>query len=368
MNTLLLAPEIFRNDGGIARILRLYLQALCETAAPGDMVDCLVLNDTPEVDHRLGFHTSPAFRSYIGCNRSRARFVRQALQLSSAADRIVCGHVRQLVLPWLSSRLGRPRPYHLIAHGIDVWRPFSLLESLSLRGATRILCVSEFTRCQLLRFAPQLDPGRLAVLPNALDPRLGEASPGSENPACPTAPSAGRPGGPTILAVSRLTSSDAYKGIDTLIEALPGVRAELPGARLRIVGDGDDRARLEQLALCNGLGAAVSFAGRVDDEALSLEYRACDVFALPSRREGFGIVFLEAMTHGKACVGARAGGIPEVVDEAVGALSDYGDIAGLSAALLDLLLHPRDPQVIRRHADRYSYDVFRHRVAEAIAE
>lgn len=359
MKSVLLAPGMFFAEGGIERIMRVYLRALAENRAEGESIGCVALNDSPRLDARLADYTGGAAVDFKGCGRSRAAFVRHAVGMASGARRIICGHIHQLPVAWLATRMHRSVPYYLVAHGIEVWRQFSALERIALRGAHRILCVSEYTRRQMLRFCPGLDPARLILLPNTLDPRLQHRGAVSAS-----APVAGA--GPMVLSVARLSPDDAYKGIDTLIEAMPLVRREFPAARLRIVGGGGDLPRLQSVARSHGVVEAVEFSGLISDEELLAAYAKCDVFALPSRKEGFGLVYLEAMTHGKPCVGARARAIPEVVDESVGALADYGDIPGLAAALVDVLRHPRNTATIRQRAEYFDFPHFRQRLADAL--
>lgn len=359
MKVLLLSPELFLAEGGIARIMRLYLKALCEIAGPTGRVDSLVLNDFPGRDARLARYTTAQFGEQVGCGRSKLRFIRETIRLGRRADVLVCGHLHQLAIAQLA-RFFNPRlRYYLVAHGIDVWRPYSLLERRALLGAHGILCISEYTRRQMLRFFPALPAARLRVVPNTLDPHFAPVL----NDQISKAPFAT----PRILTVSRLASTDTYKGVDTLIEAMPLVRRQFPFARLRIVGQGDDQPRLEALVRRLGLSQAVDFTGPLTDEALRAEYAVCDLFALPSRKEGFGLVYLEAMTYGKACLGARAGGAPEVINDAVGQLVEYGNIPDLAAAVADLVRHPRDSEVVRRHADSFAFPAFQRRLAAALA-
>lgn len=358
MNYLLLTPELFLRDGGIARIMRLYLKALCELAGPVGRVDSVVLNDHAGTELRLTRYANDQLREHIGCNRGRFSFFRHTLRLARRADLIVCGHLHQLPVAWLASKLQHRLKYDLVAHGIEVWRPYSLLERRALLGARRILCVSEYTRRQLLRFCPDLEFDRLVVVPNTLDPFFAPVfdQPGKITPFAL----------PRILAVGRLTHTDNYKGFDTLIEALPQIRREYPTVQLRIVGQGDDLARLTSLATSLGVPDSVHFTGPIDDETLRTEYAACDLFALPSRREGFGLVYLEAMSYGKPCIGARAGGAPEVINDSVGQLVEYGNPAGLAAAVTDLIQHPRDSKIVRRHADTFAFPAFQRRLAALI--
>jgi phosphatidyl-myo-inositol dimannoside synthase len=359
MRTLLLAPELFHAEGGIARILRLYLKALCDCAQPGDSVVSVALNDSDAPDPRLARYSGPALQTTVGCARSKFSLIRQVATLAANCDRILCGHLHLLPVAWLTRQISSSLEYDLVAHGIEVWRPYSIVETQALLQARHIFCVSDYTRTQMLRFCPALEPARLIVVPNTLDPFF---APRTESPARPPPTS-----NPRILSVSRLTAADNYKGIDTLIEALPLIRRMHPEARLRIVGSGNDTARLQSLAARLGLEAAVDFCGLLSDEQLRAEYVACDLFALPSRREGFGLVYLEAMAHGKPCLGARAGGAPEVISDRAGVLAEYGNITDIAFAVSDLVRHPRRPVDIGAHADSFNFAAFKSRVTAALA-
>ena len=119
---------------------------------------------------------------------------------------------------------------------------------------------------------------------------------------------------------------------------MPDVLAAFPGVRYVVVGDGDDRRRLESLAHRLGVDERVTFFGAVDRAALRAFYEACEIFVMPSRTEGFGIVFLEAMALGKPVVGGNHGGTPEIwADSTAGFLVDYGDVHGFAGRLKLLL-------------------------------
>lgn len=349
--TLLLAPEIFASEGGIPRMLQSYLKALCELAGPADAVRLLALNDEVVDSRDLRRSSNARLTEWRVCSGSRRRFVRDALALSRGVDRIVCGHVAQLPVA-LAAKFAHPKiNYSLVAHGIEVWRPFTLPERLALRGAERIFCVSDFTRRELLRRCP-LPDGRAVVLPNALDAWFTIA------PGVPRA--AVRP---VILAVTRLARADRYKGVDHLIQAMPAVRAHMPDATLRIVGRGDDLPYLQGLANRLELRGAVEFLGFVDDRRMAEELRSCALFALPSEREGFGLVYLEAMANGRPCLGARAGGVPEVITPDTGVLVEFGNVPAIAAACIDALRRDWDENAILDRARHFSYSQFKDRLA-----
>lgn len=356
MKTLLLCPELFVRESGIQRTMRLYLKALCEAAGAGDEVRLVVLNDREFPAALLRRYASERLTLRQACHRSKPAFVRRAVRGASGADRMICGHLGQLIVAWLA-RCFHPRlEYYLVAHGIEVWRPYTLMEKLALRGARRILCVSDFTRREVQRRIA-LPESRFAVVPNALDPLFDQALAGNT------------PGGgeSIILTVTRLDAQERYKGVDHLIEAMPAVRLTVPIARLRIVGAGSDLPRLKELTARLGMAGTVEFTGAVDDERLREAYRDCDLFALPSSGEGFGIVFLEAMAHGKPCVGARAGAVPEIIDLTSGVLVDPGDVRQIAAQLVWALQHQWNPKQIRERAAQFSYPVFQERLQRALA-
>jgi glycosyltransferase involved in cell wall biosynthesis len=328
------------------------LRALCEeAAASGGRVDLVMLNDPLFPPAALARYGNDRLSHAVACHHGKLRFMLAVLRLGRHADRIVCGHVRQLFLARLAKIFHPSLKYYLVAHGIEVWRPFGPLERIALRGAERIFCVSDFTRRELAKNCPDLRPDQLAVLPNALDPAFAPAPPPP------------RPHTQVIFTLTRLNAAEAYKGIDHLIKALPLIRRELPGARLRIGGTGDDRPRLQALAQASGAGGAVEFLGFVEESRVRDEFNACDLFALPSEKEGFGLVFLEAMAHGRPCLGARAGGIPEVITEDTGVLVDYGDVPGIATAIIAALRREWHTETILDRARHFSYDNFRTRLA-----
>ncbi|MGH7571813.1 MAG: glycosyltransferase [Gemmatimonadota bacterium] len=136
-----------------------------------------------------------------------------------------------------------------------------------------------------------------------------------------------------IGTVARLAEQ---KNLSVLLDALPALRAEMPGLRLLVAGDGPLRCRLERQAARLGVSEWVSFLGHQED-VVSV-YAAMDVFVLPSRHEGFGVAFLEAMSMGVPAVGTRVvGSVDAVRDGETGLLVPPGDARALAGAILRLL-------------------------------
>lgn len=352
MRTLLLAPGLFSADGGIERMMRLYLKAVCDASTPNDAVALASLHDRA-FSSRLEDYAGPALQQRIAGRGAKVRFSWRAWREARRSDRVVCGHLHLWpMVAWAQRFNPRLRTY-LVAHGIEVWRPWTATEQRTLARATGIWAVSAFTRERVLEQAPQLAPERVHVLPNALDPTL------------PLAPAQTRVPG-RIVTVARLSRADAYKGIDHLIEALPLIRRSVPTAHVRVVGWGDDLARLRQLA-AEHAPAHVDFVGPLGDRDLCREFSFAQAFALPSRDEGFGLVYLEALAHGSPCVAAASGGAPEVVQPDCGRLAPFGDRTALAAAAIAVLQAGWDPPALRATADRFSYQAFRDRLETLLA-
>jgi phosphatidylinositol alpha-1,6-mannosyltransferase len=142
------------------------------------------------------------------------------------------------------------------------------------------------------------------------------------------------------LIVARMSADERYKGHDELLDIWPELLARKPDARLVVAGDGTDRPRLELRAASLGLSHAVTFAGRVGDGELAALYEQCGFLVMPSRDEGFGLVFLEAMRAGKACVGAN-GAAEEIVRHGVtGLIVEPDKPDDLAAAVFTLFDQP----------------------------
>ena len=146
-------------------------------------------------------------------------------------------------------------------------------------------------------------------------------------------------GGQVVLFVGRLRTR---KAVAVLLAAMAKVRAELPHARLVVVGDGEQRAALAAQVAALGLGDAVELAGALGRDATQARLESADVFCLPSTYEGFPMVILEAMAAGLPVVATAVAGVPEAVrDGETGLLVAPEDATGLAAALVAVLGDPQ---------------------------
>jgi len=202
-------------------------------------------------------------------------------------------------------------------------------ERLNTARADRVVVPSRYS-ASIAHAAYGVPAERLAVVPEPID--LAEwrrRFAAVEKPAR---------GAPTVLAVARMYPR---KRLQDLLRAAVILRERIPAARVRIVGEGPESARLRALHGALGLGETVTFLGDISRQALAVEYVGADCFCLPTVQEGFGLVFAEAMAAGLAVVACRAAAVPEIVeDRRTGLLVNRESPEELAMALETLLTNP----------------------------
>jgi len=247
------------------------------------------------------------------------------------------------------------RPYGVFLHGVEAWCPLPSRTLQQLAAADVRMANSEYTAQRVMRAHPGIGP--VDVCPLAL-------------PEVPDVPGAagemteGAAAELTVLMVGRLASTERYKGHDEVIGVWPRIVAAVPRARLIIVGDGDDGPRLRRKAAESGVEHSIRFDGFVTRAALEECYSRAAIFALPSRGEGFGLVYLEAMAHRLPCVGSVHDAAREIIrDSVTGRLVDQDNPDQLSAAIIGLLSDAASRQRMghagyHRLESEYSFDRF----------
>jgi phosphatidylinositol alpha-1,6-mannosyltransferase len=321
-STLLVATGFVDTFGGIQTVERLVHRTLTELArSQGSRhITCSLR------DNAAGIAAAAIPGEVVGAGGSRGTLVRLVIRycFSIRPGTVVFTHVnvaRMLPLVAVVRPIARRA---VMAHGVEVWRSLDTVTGFAARFASEFWCVSEFTAQQLRRYN-DVTAMPAYLLPNALEDTPSERQDAEAEP-------------PTLLSVCRLESSERYKGLDLALRAHALLLKEMPDLRFHVVGEGTDLGRLRQLVLDLGTQANVTFLGRLSTTALAREYERCSLFVLPSRKEGFGIVFLEAMSRSKAVVALRCGGAPEVViDEETGILVEPGNLLTLYDAIRRLL-------------------------------
>lgn len=362
--SILLGLTGLRIEGGIAAVSRCVLRAVEEEVRCGRMAraDRVLLLEDP------GDSEPPPVRGeqhLAGGNQ--ARFVWQVWRsfLRHRHDLVFFDHAglaRSVLLPLP----GLPAPrFAVFVHGVELAEARHGARARALRAAHRVLANSRFTADRLHAQLPTLGD-QIRVVPLCIDPERVEAWQALE------AGQAAARREPAALIVGRMWADERGKGHDELLAAWPSVRCQVPEAELWIVGGGSDVARLATKAKELELGDAVRFLGRVPDDELGALYRRASVFAMPSRQEGFGLVWAEAMWWGLPCIGATADAAGQVIrDGETGELVPYGDVPALTSALVRLLsdgarAHRMGEAGRHRAREHFGYERFRSDLLEAL--
>src|SRR5271157_2608972 len=213
-----------------------------------------------------------------------------------------CGHAAAL----LSRRLNIP--FVITIHGLDVFNtcflggiPAAWRRKVSVdvyRAARTVICISGKAQ-EILETGTPAET-RSTIVYNGVNPIFFSPNPAAMGPF-----------DPEILIAGNLLRS---KGHALVLRALGNLRPSFPRLRCRIIGEGPDRAQLEALVRDLGIGQQVQFVGRQSRLEVAEAMRRCSVFVLPSRNEGLGCVYLEAMACGKPVIGCRGQGIDEVIE------------------------------------------------------
>jgi len=355
-----LFPEL-DGPGGVQRAGRHLASVLTEFAASRG-IECriLSLNDGPELKRLAVAGREIAF---TGSERAKGRFLSAAIRAArrpvakgkSKTKIVVAGHAN-LAPVVRAMKFATPRLKSIICtHGVEVWEPLTRLRRMALRRADVVLAPSRYTADQVAA-VQRVATEKIRVLPWALDPQFETLAPNAAKAAVP----ANFPEGQVVLTVGRWRTDERYKGMDTLITALPRLMSRWPELQLAAVGDGDDREWLQDLAEENGVGMHVHFLSGLSYEELAACYAHCEIFALPSKGEGFGLVYLEAMACGKPVIGGAHGGAPEVIEDGkTGYLVQHGDAVQLETAIETLLADPDLRKEMGRRGKQRAENQFR---------
>jgi phosphatidylinositol alpha-1,6-mannosyltransferase len=287
---------------------------------------------------------------------SKAKMMFLAAVARRKADAIVVWHLHLLkLLPVLAGRRAR---IALFLHGVEAWRRVDPFTHVLLRKVTLFLSNSDFTWSRFVACNTAFEGAPHVTV------HLGGGEPANMIP--PPSPV------PSVLMIGRLAAGEDYKGHRQMLAAWPLVLKRNPEARLSIVGDGTLRPTLEALAHEHGISRSVTFHGWVSEQDKARLIAESRCLAMPSRGEGFGLVYAEAMRLGRPCLVSNEDAGREVVNPPEAGLSvDPRDSAAVADAVCRLLddehgWHTWSHRARVRYEERFTGAHFRHRLTAAL--
>jgi phosphatidylinositol alpha-1,6-mannosyltransferase len=353
----------FSHMGGIEKFNRAFMKALA------DLSPALALKTTFGGMYDQSFDECYTEQQpYNAGNGKKLQFVLWAVKQSLQQDVIVLGHLNLAPIAVLLKLIAPQKKLIIICHGIEVFEPVSGVKKKALQQANHILAVSSFTKQQLI--SKQGLPGeKISVFPNTIDPffkfpvdfakpeylqqRYGIAA--NEK---------------VILTLTRLNSKEGYKGYDTLVTVLPELLKQNIPFKYILAGKADatELQRMNTLIKSLGLEERVLMPGFIADEEITDHYLLADVFVMPSKGEGFGIVYTEAMACGLPVIAGNKDGSTEALQFGeLGTLIDPDNAEELKEALVQVLGEQHEPkQLQKKMLNCFSFERFKERLQNVI--
>ncbi|MBS1627439.1 MAG: glycosyltransferase family 4 protein [Bacteroidetes bacterium] len=320
----------FSFTGGIEKFNRSFLKALHELS-----VDDFIDGDAySSYDHHSDEKYFPRLR-FKGFYGNRGFFVAYAMIKALRYNTVIIGHINLSLIGYIIKKIKPSIRVILITHGIEVWREHSGSKKKLIQMADTIVSVSNFTKQQLLRYNEGLEEQKIKIFPNTIDPYFKLptlfAKPNyllnryniSSNKKI-------------LLTVTRMAYSEKYKGYDDVIEALSLLKNKRNDFIYLICGkaENQEQERIEAIINQHEMWDYVKLIGYVNDEELNDHYLLSDVFIMPSKKEGFGIVFIEALACGRPVIaGNKDGSIDALQNGKFGTLVDPDNINELKQAI-----------------------------------
>ncbi|MGN6179113.1 MAG: glycosyltransferase family 4 protein [Mucilaginibacter sp.] len=300
---------------------------------------------------------------FTGFGVKRIRFVIQTIKEASNARVVILSHINLAIVGLLIKLFNRNCKIWLIAHGIEVWRPLSSVKKRLIGKCDKVICVSQFTKQQMMDIH-QTSEYKCIVLNNAIDPFM-QLPVSFEKPARLMEKYNLRHGDPVIYTLTRLAATEQYKGHEQVIKAISHLKEKFPAVKYILSGkyDAAEEIRINELIDKFGVAGSVILTGFIEEKDLPDHFLLADLFVLPSKKEGFGIVFIEAMACGLPVICGNAdGSIDAIRNGELGRAVDVNDQLELEKAITESLEVKTDinqrkslQNACKRYFNEYNY-------------
>ncbi|WPU91632.1 glycosyltransferase family 4 protein [Mucilaginibacter sabulilitoris] len=280
--------------------------------------------------------------NFKGFNINKVRFALKAI--GSKPDVILLSHINLAIIGLLIKLINPKCKIWVVAHGIEIWRPLTFIQKSLLRRCDKIICVSNYTRQQMIS-RHKITEDTCVVLNNAVDPfmklpltfektqhlldryRLNHDH-------------------PVIFTLTRMAATEKYKGYEQVIKAISELKKQFPGIKYILSGKYDplEDTRINSLITRYGLSEQVILTGFIEEAELTDHFLLADLFVLPSKKEGFGIVFIEALACGLPVICGNAdGSVDAIRNGELGKAIDTDNLAELHGCIAEYLARPLTP-------------------------
>ena len=319
---LFLTLQTFSATGGIEKVNRIAGKALYEIDVESGKSDFKLYSmyDSNEDNIINKYFCNKAFE---GFNKKRIKFFYKSVRTGIKNDVVILSHINILLVGFFIKIFSPRTKLILIAHGIEVWKTFPTWKKYALKKCDLILPVSKFTKDTMTRLNT-FPEEQFKILNNCLDPFLPEPLHGEKDKNL-LARYGFSDSHIILMTLTRLSAREKYKGHDKVLYALQQLVKINPVIRYLLVGKYDEieKQRLDKLIDELNLNKFVVLAGFIPDEEIAAHYNMADIYIMPSKKEGFGIVFIEALYYGKPVIaGNKDGSVDALYNGEFGLLVD----------------------------------------------
>ncbi len=357
----LLFLTAFSHQGGIEKFNRAFLKAFSD----------IIMNRSVRFSaHVLHDHSGSIDPCYVEPVKYKSYsgnvFFFIIIQLSAIFrnEVLVLGHLNLSVIGYVRKLIFPNKKLILICHGIEVFTPVKGIKKKILQQADQILAVSSFTKEQLIQLQGVSD-SKVTVFPNTIDPffPLPETF---KKPEYLKKRYGLQEDEKVLFTLTRLNSREGYKGYDKVLRVLPILLAKGVSVKYIIAGKADmeETIRVNRLLDQYRLHNHVIITGFLAEEEIADHFQLSDVFVMPSKGEGFGIVYIEAMACGLPVIAGNRDGSTEALQfGALGTLIDPDSSEQLTDAIMNVISKERNPADLqKRMLEHFSFSKFEKRL------
>ena len=361
---LFISLDTFLFTGGLEKFNRCFLKALQELSNEGFITAKAMAMYDKDCDEK---YFNPAH--YTAFKGNKLKCVLYSFLHSYKHKTIILGHVNLALIGLLIKLFNPAAKIILIVHGIDIWKPQTGLKKLFLHKVNEIWSVSHFTKNKMLATNSYLKANKIKIFPNTIDPYF-QLPTQFYKPDYLLKRYGIDKHTKVLLTVTRLANTEQFKGYDYVIESLSKIsKKDNISIKYLIGGKGqtEEVNRIENLIQQHKAQEQVQLLGFIKDEELIDHYLLADVFVMPSKKEGFGIVFIEAAACGcKVIAGNKDGSVDALQNGALGTLINPDSVEELEQAILENLNnnHHHPAALQQKVVNSFGFPVFKERLKQ----
>ena len=300
-------------------------------------IEIMSMHDEQEEASNNSYFPKEIFSGFAG---DKLSFVVNSVNTGREADVIIISHINLLVTGWLIKKANPSAKIILIAHGIEIWGKLNISKKNMLQVCDQIICVSRFTADKIISFH-KIANKKISIINNCIDPFLPlyvqHFSRASLRKKYAIAAD-----DTVLMTLTRLSARDRYKGYDCVLEALVLLIKNNRKIKYLLAGgySSSEKIFIDALIKEHGLVNNVILTGYIPESDLTTHFLMADIYVMPSTKEGFGIVFIEAMYYGLPVIaGNQDGSTDALLNGKLGLLIEPNNAGAIANAVEKMMIN-----------------------------